>query len=132
MLAQVLNPTEIKKNGPATRPASAPARRRASPFTAVSAVLPATAQSYGDARGSVNARSLAGVGGSKPRCHSTARESNLNWTSSRAQDHRAQPSTARPYARSLMAGHGVAYRSPPGPVNMFGSFSHGFASATPE
>ena len=54
MLAQVFNPTEIKKNGPATRPASAPARRRASPFTAVSAVLPTTAQSYGDARGSVN------------------------------------------------------------------------------
>jgi hypothetical protein len=43
MLAQVFNPTEIKKNGPATRPASAPARRRASPFTAVSAVLPTTA-----------------------------------------------------------------------------------------
>jgi hypothetical protein len=58
MLAQVFNPTEIKKNGPATRPASAPARRRASPFTAVSAVLPTTAQSYGDARRSVNGRSL--------------------------------------------------------------------------
>ncbi len=61
MLAQVFNPTEIKKDGPARRPASAPARRRASPSTAVSAVLPATAQSYGDARGSVNARSLRGL-----------------------------------------------------------------------
>jgi hypothetical protein len=30
MLAQVFNPTEIKKNGPATRPATAPARRVAS------------------------------------------------------------------------------------------------------
>jgi hypothetical protein len=34
MLAQVFNPTEIKKNGPATRPAIAPARRAAIPFNA--------------------------------------------------------------------------------------------------
>jgi hypothetical protein len=54
MLAQVFNPTEIKKNGPATRPAIAPARRTASPFRAALAVLPATSQSYGDARVIVN------------------------------------------------------------------------------
>ena len=50
MLAQVFNPTEIKKNGPATSPATIPARRSASPLTAASAVLPATSQSYGDSR----------------------------------------------------------------------------------
>ena len=55
MLAQVFNPTEIKKNGPATRPANTPARCSVARFTAASAVLPATAQSYGDARDSVNA-----------------------------------------------------------------------------
>jgi hypothetical protein len=63
MLAQVFNPTETKKNGPARMPASTPARRSALPFTAASAVLPATSQkrcclprakSYGDARGTVN------------------------------------------------------------------------------
>jgi len=54
MLAQVFNPTEIKKNGPATSPATIPARRSASPLTAASAVLPATSQSYGDARVIVN------------------------------------------------------------------------------
>ena len=32
MLTQLFNPTEIKKNGPATRPAIAPARRSASPL----------------------------------------------------------------------------------------------------
>ena len=56
MLAQVFNPTETKKNGPASRPASTPARRSGFAITAASA-LPATAQSYGDARDSVNARS---------------------------------------------------------------------------
>jgi hypothetical protein len=45
MLAQLFNPTEIKKNGPATRPATAPERRRAVPFSAALAVLPATSQS---------------------------------------------------------------------------------------
>ena len=54
MLAQLFNPTEIKKNGPATRPAIAPARRSALPFRAALAVLPVTAQSYGDARVIVN------------------------------------------------------------------------------
>ena len=54
MLAQLFNPTEIKKNGPATRPAIAPARRSALPFRAALAVLPATGQSYGDARVIVN------------------------------------------------------------------------------
>jgi hypothetical protein len=54
MLAQLFNPTEIKKNGPATRPATAPARRSALPFRAALAVLPATSQSYGDARVIVN------------------------------------------------------------------------------
>ena len=54
MLAQLFNPTEIKKNGPATRPAIAPARRSALPFTAALAVLPATSQSYGDIRVIVN------------------------------------------------------------------------------
>jgi hypothetical protein len=49
MLAQLFNPTEIKKNGPATSPAIAPARRSASPFKAALAVLPATSQSYGAA-----------------------------------------------------------------------------------
>ena len=54
MLAQVFNPTETKKNGPARRPASTPARRSVAPFTAASAVLPATRQSYGDAQVIVN------------------------------------------------------------------------------
>jgi hypothetical protein len=54
MLAQLFNPTEIKKNGPAASPAIAPARRSDSPFTAASVVLPATAQSYGEPRGIVN------------------------------------------------------------------------------
>jgi hypothetical protein len=49
----VFNPTETKKNGPAGMPASTPARRSASPFTA-GAVLPATSKSYGDARDIVN------------------------------------------------------------------------------
>jgi hypothetical protein len=56
MLADVFNPTETKKNGPASRPARTPARRSVARFTAASAVLPATAQSYGDARDGVNAR----------------------------------------------------------------------------
>jgi hypothetical protein len=43
MLAQVFNPTEIKKNGPATRPASAPARRVAFLFDAGWLVLADTA-----------------------------------------------------------------------------------------
>ena len=54
MLTQLFNPTEIKKNGPATRPAIAPARRSASPLQAALAVLPATSQSYGAARVIVN------------------------------------------------------------------------------
>ena len=54
MLAQLFNPAEIKKNGPATMPAIAPARRTALPFRAAPAVLPATSQSYGDARVIVN------------------------------------------------------------------------------
>ena len=54
MLAQLFNPTEIKKNGPATRPATAPARRSDLPFRAALAVLPATSQSYGAARVIVN------------------------------------------------------------------------------
>jgi hypothetical protein len=45
MLAQVFNPTEIRKNGPARRPPSTPARCSAAPFTAASALLPATRQS---------------------------------------------------------------------------------------
>ena len=45
MLAQLFNPTETKKNGPATRPATAPERRSAVPFSAALAVLPATSQS---------------------------------------------------------------------------------------
>jgi hypothetical protein len=48
MLAQVFNPTEIKNNGPATTPASAPARRAAFLFTAGWVVLSGTAQSYCD------------------------------------------------------------------------------------
>jgi hypothetical protein len=54
MLAQLFSPTEIKKNGPATSPAIAPARRSGIPFRAALAVLPATSQSYGDARVIVN------------------------------------------------------------------------------
>jgi hypothetical protein len=54
MLAQLFNPTEIKKNGPATRPAIAPARRSGIPFRAALAVLPGTSQSYGYARVIVN------------------------------------------------------------------------------
>ena len=54
MLTQLFNPTEIKKNGPATRPAIAPARRSASPLPAALAVLPATSQSSGAARVIVN------------------------------------------------------------------------------
>lgn len=54
MLAQVFNPTETKKNGPATMQANASARRTAFPFTAALVVLPATSKSYGDARGNVN------------------------------------------------------------------------------
>jgi hypothetical protein len=53
----VFNPTETKKNGPARTPANTPARCSVARFTASSAVLPATAPSYGDARDSVNARS---------------------------------------------------------------------------
>lgn len=52
MLAQLFNPTEIKKNGPATSPAIAPARRSAVPFSAALGVLPATSQSYGAVRSS--------------------------------------------------------------------------------
>jgi hypothetical protein len=40
----VFNPTETKKNDPARMPASTPARGSALPFTAASAVLPATSQ----------------------------------------------------------------------------------------
>jgi hypothetical protein len=40
----MFNPTETKKNGPARRPASAPARRRGFAFTAALVVLPATSQ----------------------------------------------------------------------------------------
>ena len=54
MLAEVFNPTEIKKNSPATRPANTPAERNGFAFTAASVVLPTTSQSYGDARGIVN------------------------------------------------------------------------------
>jgi hypothetical protein len=54
MLAQVFNPTETKKNGPATRPANTPPRRNGFAFIGASAVLPDTSQSNGDARGSVN------------------------------------------------------------------------------
>jgi hypothetical protein len=49
MLAQVFNPTEIKKNGPARRPAIAPARRVAFLFNAGWVVLPGTAQNYCEA-----------------------------------------------------------------------------------
>ena len=42
MLAQVFNPTEIKKNGPATRPAIAPARRVASLLKVGGVALPGT------------------------------------------------------------------------------------------
>ena len=66
MLAQLFNPTEIKKNGPATSPAIAPARRSASPFSAASVVLPATSQSYGDAQSSSTAI-IVPVGAPGPR-----------------------------------------------------------------
>ena len=46
MLAQVFNPTETKKNGPARIPANTPARRRF--VFAGLVVLPGTAQSYRD------------------------------------------------------------------------------------
>jgi hypothetical protein len=46
MLAQVFNLTEIKKNGPATRPAIAPARRVAFLLRPDGMVLPGTGQSY--------------------------------------------------------------------------------------
>jgi hypothetical protein len=49
MLAQVFNPTEIKNNGPATRPAIAPARRVAFLFNAGWVVLDGTAHSYCEA-----------------------------------------------------------------------------------
>jgi hypothetical protein len=49
MLAQMFNPTDTKKNGPATRPAIAPTRRVAFLFNAGWVVLPGTAQSYCDA-----------------------------------------------------------------------------------
>ena len=61
MLTQLFNPTEIKKNGPATRPAIAPARLSASPLQAALAVLPATSQSYGAARVIVNGDHHASV-----------------------------------------------------------------------
>jgi hypothetical protein len=66
MLAQVFNPTEIKKNGPATRPANTPARRNGFAFIGASVVLAATCQSYGDARGIVKGdhqRGSAGAAG---------------------------------------------------------------------
>jgi hypothetical protein len=44
MLAQLFNPTEIKKNGPAARPAIAPTPRAALPFNAAWGVLAGTAQ----------------------------------------------------------------------------------------
>src|SRR6476659_11422279 len=53
MLAQVSLPTETRKNGPATSPANTPARRNGFAFIGASVVLPATSQSYGDARGTV-------------------------------------------------------------------------------
>jgi hypothetical protein len=70
MLAQVFNPTEIKKKGPAARPANTPARRNGFAFTAASVVLPATSQSYGDARGIVNGvnRRWLVVASSQRRC----------------------------------------------------------------
>jgi len=70
MLAQVFNPTEIKKNGPATRPAHTPARRNGFAFTAASVVLPTTSQNYGDARDSVNGdnRRWLVVASSQRRC----------------------------------------------------------------
>jgi hypothetical protein len=48
MLAQVFNPTEIKKNGPATTPAIAPAPRVIFLFNAGWVVLTGTAQNYCD------------------------------------------------------------------------------------
>jgi len=48
----VFNPTEIKKNGPARRPAIAPARRVAFLFNAGWLVLADTAQSYCEAHAS--------------------------------------------------------------------------------
>ena len=110
MLAQVFNPTEIKKNGPATRPASAPARRRASPFTAVSAVLPTTGPKLRRCPRE-RQRMIVGrgwwLGAALPQ-HGP--ESGLNWTASRAQDHRARQSTARPRARSLIPDYGCSGR----------------------
>ena len=77
MLAQLFNPTEIKKNGPATMPAIAPARRTALPFRAAPAVLPATSQSYGDARVIVNGdqrrSTMNGLSPSTPRPASSSR-----------------------------------------------------------
>jgi hypothetical protein len=69
MLAQVFNPTEIKKNGPATGPAHTPARRNGFAFTAASVVLPTTSH-YGDARDSVNGdnRRWLVVASSQRRC----------------------------------------------------------------
>ena len=49
MLAHVVSPTEIKKNGPATRPAIAPARRVAFLLRAGWVVLPGTAQAIATA-----------------------------------------------------------------------------------
>jgi hypothetical protein len=54
MPAQVFNPTETKKNGPATRPAIAPARRVTFLFNAGWVVLAGTAQSYCDTGCTVN------------------------------------------------------------------------------
>jgi hypothetical protein len=42
MLAQLFNPTEIRKNGPAARPAIAPARRVAFLLRAGGVALPGT------------------------------------------------------------------------------------------
>jgi hypothetical protein len=64
-----IQPHRITKNGPATRPAIAPARRNALPFRAALAVLPATAQSYGDAQVIVN--------GDHHRCGCASRTSSL-------------------------------------------------------
>jgi hypothetical protein len=54
MLAQLFNPTVIKKNGPAARPAIAPAQRVAFLFNARLVVLPGSALSCRDAGCTVN------------------------------------------------------------------------------